>query len=188
MDQTATIEFASEQEFPALFSEAIQRYRGEDVFTNLIAHNISANTVLTLSDFFRIFNIKTPEGFLEKLSPNVTLFVYSSLIANRFGFATQITDQANFERIMRSWEPTMEKDTETLFSLLGKKEPSPTQKFKQAVYKNTVFRYLSFPSINFGIAWSILSREDPQTQTVKYYLVLTSSGESMLRIIDRFSR
>jgi len=186
MNQDVTVEFSSEEELPQLFSQAVQQYRGEDVFTRIIIRNLPTNSLLSLPDFSRIFKIKTPEGFLEKLSPEATFFVYSSLIANRFGFATQIVDPENFEEMVRSWEPNMEQDTEYLFSLLGKKEPSSTPKFRQAVYKNIAFRYISFPSINFGIVWSIISRVDPQTKTTKYYFVLTSSGESMFRVIDRF--
>lgn len=187
VNQDALVEFSSDEELPRLFSESVQQYRGEDVFTRLIIRNTSANTLLSLADFFRIFQIRTPAGLLEKLSPDATFFVYSSVIANRFGFAAQIVNPEGFEEQIRSWESTMEKDTENLFALLGKKEPSQKTAFRQAVYKDAVFRYVSFPSINFGIVWSSLSLAEPGTQETKQYFFFTSSGESMMRIIDRLS-
>lgn len=186
VNQDALVEFSSEEELPSLFSQAVQQYRGEDVFTRLVMRNTSNNTMLSLPDFFRIFQVQTQPRFLEKLSPAPTFFVYSSIIANRFGLAAQIINTEGFEAQVRSWEQTMEQDAENLFALLGKREPSGA-KFRQAVYKDVVFRYVSFPSINFGIVWSILSLSDPAAGDTKQYFVFTSSGESMMRIVDRVS-
>ena len=69
----------------------------------------------------------------------------------------------------------MEKDLEPVSALLGKTGPSLTPAFREAAYKDTVFRYLSFPPENLGICWTLVDN----------YFILTFSGESMIKTIDK---
>lgn len=182
VDAENIIEFYSQDELTNLLSQATQQYGGEDRFTRLALKDLQQNSYLTTQEFFQAFQINAPEGLDEKLSPDITLFVYTSLIANRLGFITQIIDPT-FE--MRSWEPTLEQDTQTLFVLLGKKDPSRDSAFRQTKYKTITFRYISFPSINFGLVWSVVNLKNQETGETQPFFIFTSSGESMMRIIDR---
>ena len=57
--------------------------------------------------------------------------------------------------------------------ILGKKI-SAAGSFKQVNYGGTFFRYLSFQEKNLGICWAIYQD----------YLIITSSGESIMKTID----
>src|SRR3989344_2194687 len=179
-----TIEFSSVGELPNLLTQAVQQYGGEDQFTRLALKNVERNVYLTTQEFFQAFQIQTPEGLGAQLSPDMTLFFYTSIIANRLGFMARITYPA---LDVKSWEPTLEQDTQYLFALLGKKEPSKDAAFRQTKYKNVTFRYISYPSINFGLVWSSVNLKSAETEEVQPYLILTSSGESMMRVIDRLA-
>lgn len=190
IDKDYSIEFATEDELPMLFSEGIKEYGGENILTRVFIRNSRTNSIISLPDFFRIFSISAPEKIINKFSPEFTLFIYSSQIANRFGFIAKINGASieEFRGAMLSWEGTMEKDTERLFVLLGKREPSTQKTFRQALYKGVAFRYISFPTINFGMVWSTVSLKEPtidNPNNVNNYLIFSSSGESMMRVLDR---
>ena len=77
--------------------------------------------------------------------------------------------------MLLDWEETMETDTDRLFRILNRDEPARVPTFREATHKQTTFRYLSFSKPNFGICWTIIGD----------LFVFTSSGESMLRIIEK---
>lgn len=184
MDNEQFMQISNLQELPVTFNQAIQQFFGENKFTRIVVHNIQDNTLLSLPQFFQAFQIASPPDFLEKLSPDFTLFVYSSIITNRVGFIAKIENIDGFENLVRTWEQTMETDTAYLFSILGRREPAKDKTFRSATYKGRVFRYVSFPTINFGIVWGIFEITT-QTGEKQNYFVFTSSGESMMRTIDK---
>lgn len=68
----------------------------------------------------------------------------------------------------------MEKDTENLFSLLGKEGPALTPYFRTSFYKEVGFRFLTISKADFGICYAWFDD----------YFVLTSSFESMKKAIE----
>lgn len=164
----------------ALISPYLQnKFKGEGYY-RLLIENKKENNYAGLKEFINIFNIKTPEGFTDHLDNNFTLFVYSSNDENRLGFVAKITDSQGFEDLMKNWEPTMEKDTETLFKFLGKTSAAKPSYFKTGNVPNSklTFRYLSFPlrsQQNAGLCYAMTEK----------YFVLTSSGISLQKAFNQ---
>jgi len=156
-------------------SEILGKKFDADTFVRILIENKAENKVLGLKEFFETFQVKFPEGFLEKLSNDFTLFIYSGKNSTRLGFAAEIKDETGLSQALNSWEPTMEQDTEKLFIILGKQEKSSVPYFRTASYKNTSFRYLSFLPDNFGICYSLFNN----------YFFWTTSGESMTKVLDK---
>lgn len=147
---------------------------GDQPFTRLVIENPVENKVLGLKEFFEFFVIKTPETFYDRIDNDFTLFVYSAQSVNRLGLIAQVKDPY-LSPLIKTWESTLEQDLEPVSTLLGKAGPSLTLSFKEATYKDAVFRYISFPPENLGICWALTGN----------YFILTFSGESMIKTIDR---
>lgn len=163
----------SPEDIPLMLSQFLATDSTSTSFTRILIKDATNNKYLGLGEFFSAFHIATPAGFLDKLNDEFTLFVYSNNGINRLGLATGIKDNENLYALGKSWEPTMESDTEALFTSLNEvKTKSPTF-FKQAYYKKYPFRYASFSDNKFGICWSAYN-----------YFIWTTSGEGMLRTID----
>ena len=171
---TRTLEVAGSAELADLISQISKEDFGQNRFIRILIKNTATNQFLGLKEFFEALEVKTPEGFYNKINNDFTLFVYSSQGRNRLGFVAQIIE-GDLSDLLNSWEPTMEKDLEKLFSALGKTKGASIPGFKTAGYKNESFRYLSFSPDHFGIVWARISN----------YLIFTSSGESMMKIIDK---
>jgi cell division protein FtsL len=170
---TETIEVASSSELVSLLPELMKK-PFKLGFTRILIKNNTENRLLGLNDFFQAFGVKTPEGFFDKINTEGTLFIYAAKNQNRLGFVTETNDSAALSTLVLSWEKTIEKDMETLYSVLGKKGASTISYFRKTVYKNDSFRYVSFLPANFGICWSISNN----------YFIWTTSGESMPKAID----
>lgn len=177
VQSTATLEATSSENVPALLSQFLGTTSAADGFTRILIKNTAENKLLGLTDFFAAFKITTPAGLLDKLNNDFTLFIYSSKGLNRLGFITEIKDNENLYALGKSWEPTAEKDTENLFASLDEVKTKHPTYFRQAFYKKFPFRYASFSNNKFGICWSTYN-----------YFILTTSGESMLRIIDTLTK
>jgi len=145
-------------------------------FTRLIIKDSVENKVFGLREFFEAFEVKTPETFYNKINNDFTLFIYSSRETNRLGFITTVAEVDLFY-LLKYWESTMEQDFEILSVFLGKTSPTLVPYFREVSYKNTAFRYLSFPPQNFGICWAITDG----------YFIFTFSGESIIKTIDKIN-
>jgi hypothetical protein len=174
-DATETIEIMSLAEATTSLSNTLTKNLGENTFTRVLIKNTEQNKILGLKEFFEAFEIASPQGFLDKLNNDFTLFLYSGKNLNRLGFVAEIKELEGFATSTKAWESTMEKDTEKLFAVLGKTSTATYSYFKTASYKGKTFRYISFPPTNFGICWS----------TINNYFLLTSSGESMIKLIEK---
>ena len=157
-----------------LLDELLKEDLGEGQFTRLIIKDPEKNKVLGLKEFFEAFEVKAPATFYDKVANDFTLFVYSSRGANRLGLITEVKEP-DLLPLLKSWEKNMEKDIETLSVFLGKTEPSLISYFRETKYKDVPFRYLSFPPQNFGICWLVTDK----------YFILTFSGESIIKTIDK---
>lgn len=175
VETTETLKILFPAELPDLISQTVKKDLEENRFTRIIIENTTENKILGLKEFFESFAINPPENFYSKINNDFTLFVYSSKGVNRFGFIAKAKTKEGLLSLFQLWEETMEKDFETLFAVLGKEEQTPFPYFKTAAYKEVVFHYLSFSQENFGILWALTDD----------YLIFTSSGESMLKVIDK---
>jgi len=170
-----TLEISNSIEIPLLLSQIIKEDLGENQFTRILIKNTKENKILGLKEFFESFAVVSPQGFYEKTENDFTLFIYSSQGENRLGFVTETKEE--LLSLLKTWETTMEADLENLFVILGKTGLASVPEFKEADYEDGVFHYLSFPSENFGVCWALADN----------YFILTSSGESILRIIDKIN-
>jgi len=85
------------------------------------------------------------------------------------------TEKEALENILSSWEKTLETDSENLFVLMGKEGPALAPDFRDANYQGTFFRYQTFSKEDLGACYSITDD----------FFILTSSYESMTKIIDK---
>lgn len=175
---TETMEIAAFAELNRSLPQTLSKSFIENDFTRLLIVDINKNKVFGLKEFFAVFNVKTPESFFDKINNDFTLFVYSGNNTNRLGFAVKIKEKEGLDELLKSWEPTIEKDTEEFFRILGKTTAASIPYFKGTTYKSVSFRYLSFPPTNFGICWAVYDN----------YFLWTSSGESMIKIINKLTQ
>ena len=143
-------------------------------FTRILIENKTENKILGLKDFFEAFEISSPEGLLGKLNNDFTLFVYSTQDANRLGFVTKVEETEGLLNLLKAWENSMEKDTETLFVSLNKKEPALVSYFRNGSWNNINYRYLTISKDDFGICYSMLDN----------YFIFTTSWKSLAETID----
>ncbi|MEA3293322.1 MAG: hypothetical protein U9P88_02595 [Patescibacteria group bacterium] len=174
------VEFdASQTLSSALYSFLLRKDLSGYGFIRVLIKDREKNTILGFAEFCKELEVQIPENFYNKIDNDFTLFVYSSPYAsegsNRLGFIAKINEKENLSKVLRNWEPTMEKDFENFSILMGKLKPSSNLHFKEAKYKNEYFRYISFPPKNSGVCYGIMDD----------YLIFTSSGESMLRMFDK---
>ena len=175
VESTVTLEIASSAELPNLLSQTLLRNDlGYGKFTRILIKNTAENKFLGLREFFETLQVRTLENFYNNAGNDFTLFVYSAPGKNQLGLAAKAENPAVLRSILESWEQTLEKDTDNLFLLLGKKGASDSS-FQKSSYKDAVVHYLSFPEKNFGICWAITNN----------YFILTSSGESIIKTIDK---
>jgi len=146
----------------------------------LLTKDTVKNKFLNLEDVFNGFDVSVPQELLEKIELDSTFFIHHFGKYNRLGFITRIkSDQKqNVEQIMTNWT-NMEVDMNRFLVSIGRteidKEEIVPAVFKKAKYKEIVFNYTSFADHEkFGICWFVTDD----------YLVFTTSGESVLKIID----
>ena len=120
--------------------------------------------------------VKINEDFQLKTRKNINLFIYSSGVA-RFGFLAKIEKDTDLTDTIRSWENTIVDDFNPLLSYLIGKETEKLNNFRTWHYKGNEFRCIDLNEKNFGICLS----------TIEDWFLFTTSGESMLRLIDILS-
>lgn len=175
-DATETINVKSTQEIKEKVLQTVQNdFNVEGKLVRIIIEDTEQNKILGLKEFFEAFEIVVPADLIGKLDNDFTLFVYTDKGINRLGFIAAIKDLNNFYTTVRSWESTIEKDTEKFFADVGKTGPAPISYFKTAYYKGHYFRYISFSDKDLGICWAAINNR----------FVFTSSGESIFRVIEK---
>jgi hypothetical protein len=176
--ETFTLEISDPTELSNSLSPIMKKGLPEDQFSRIVVKNLKHNKVLSLKEFFEVFQVGTPESLLEKLKDDFTLFVFSSKTGSRLGFIAEIKNNEGLADLLISWEKTMEKDTEALSQFSGKTSQAPVPDFKSGKYQGVPFRYLDFPMPDFGICYAI----------DKNFFVFTFSGQSLLEIIDEVAK
>jgi hypothetical protein len=168
-------ELSNQDKVLDVVSELLKQDFGESKLTRVNIKSKQENGFLRAKELFPMLGIRTPEGLTDKIEENIDLVISSVEPQNRLGFVAKIKEnqQSNLFSLLSSWEPTMEKDTEQLFQVLGGKERQGGS-FRGAKYNGVVFRYVSFSTSHFGICWAVIDD----------YFVFTTSGKQMMQIID----
>ena len=135
----------------------------------------SERRYIDLKEFLENFEVFAPEHFHENLAGDWTLFICLQNQGERIGFIAEIAEKQNFEKLMKTWEPFMEKDFENLFILMGNKNTPMASYFKTMNYKGISIRYLTYSKYDLGICYAVYND----------YLIWASSSESIKRVIDR---
>ncbi len=177
---TLNIKANDDSGVPDALSGYLQRkFEGEGYYRILVQNK--NNDYLGFKEFLALFNTHIPDGLFSHLTNNFTLFIYASKGDNRLGFVAEISDPAGLDALLKKWEGTMEKDFDGLLKFLGKTKNASPSFFKTGTIPNskTTFRYLSFPlppsNINSGLCYA----------TTDKYFILTSSGESLIKIFNQ---
>jgi hypothetical protein len=168
VQETEAIEFSNSTELLVSLTNLLKEETSTKHFTRLILEDKTKNELLGMKEFFEVLGIKTPVGLLEKIDNDFTLFSYNQ----RLGLIAKTKE--DILPMVNSWETTMENDFNGLLVLFGELSNAQNPNFQSAKYQETSFRYLSLPQENLGLCWT----------TFNNYFVFTSSGESMIKIIE----
>lgn len=182
----------SEPMIPLFSSRAEKPPRPKKVSTPIILVIIVLLVGIGFYYWWNYMRVPEPAGFLEidefeiigSLDMNIpveisralggkyTFFVYKQ--ENRAGFIAKITERETLETGLRDWENTMPKDLRPLF--LGQ-EPGEAvaEEFQDSAYKGVNVRYLNFTNSTLALDYAIVGD----------YLVITTSKESMFRVLDK---
>jgi len=174
VETTEILEISKIEEIPENVNQILAKEIKEGSFSRILIKNLAENRLSSLSEIFAAFQIKTPENFFQKLGENYTFFIFSQEAGKRLGFIVEIKEKEGLSDLLKSWEPTMEKDFENFFALLGKEKPALSTRFKDENYEEINFRFQTFTSQDLGICYSIFNN----------YFLLTSSWESFGKTID----
>jgi len=174
-EATRTLEIINLGETPLILSGLLKGKVEPQGFTRVLIENKNENKILGLKDFFAAFETQSPEGLLDKLDDDFTLFVYSTQAANRLGFVSKVEQTEGLLNLLKTWEGSMEGDTENLFTSLGKETPAVSSAFKTAFHQGVGFRFLTISREDFGICYAWFDD----------YFVFTSSFESMYKAIEK---
>ncbi len=106
-----------------------------------------------LEDFFRLFNIRSPEKFFEMIEKDFTLLIYTKEEKNRLAFVVKAKERdLDLEwSLMRPWERSIERDFRGLFAFLEIEVEDTSEELNNFIYErpgrsNPVIRYRSIPS------------------------------------------
>lgn len=176
--ETQTLEVSNLEEIKSSLFQIVGKKIEEDGFTRILFKDVENNKILGLKEFFTGFEVKTPEGLLDKLNNDFTLFILTSTGTNRLGFVAKIENKKGLPELLTAWEKTVEKDTEQLFLVLGKEGPAIVPYFKQTNIKEAPIRFLTISKDDFGICYTLTNG----------YLILTTSLESMQKTIDEIRK
>jgi hypothetical protein len=169
--ETKNLEISQNEEIPG----AIYQLMGEELplgtFLRTVIKNTSENRLSSLKDLSQAFQIEAPEEIFQKLEPDYTLTLYSQEQGKRVAFVTKIKEKEGLPELLKAWEAELEEG----ISISGQKIPASVPYFKAASYQGVTFRYQTFSKDDLGICYSIFND----------YFILTSSGESVLKVIDK---
>ncbi len=117
--------------------------------------------------------ITIPDNISEKLRGQPVFFTYSQQGKYRAGSIIKIDNQENLKTYLKDWEDNIIKDLNPLFLEHQPGEPA-TENFQDNTYSKVAIRYMNFPDPNLTIDYAIVNN----------YLVITTSRESMYKLID----
>ncbi|MFC1663521.1 hypothetical protein ACFL0A_00080 [Patescibacteria group bacterium] len=177
IDKIVNLEVSNLEEIPSLLLSFFEQDLEKNQFAQIMIKDLNENKFLGLKEFFKIFNVETSETLLDKLDNDFTLFIYSQEQGNRLGFVAEIKEKESLIEILNSWEDSMEKDFENVFSLMEKESPALVSYFKEGDYEGIDVRFQTFSKEDLGICYSIFDN----------FFLFTSSWESLGKTINKLS-
>ena len=158
--------------FEELKAKAI-KFQERDTFQKILVKWTGVEHYFSFEEVSQFLGISISNNI--NLSEEYILFLYSQEEGNRLGIVAKVADvDENFKINLRYWEKTMKKDLEPIF--LGQKLGEPaTEGFQDNTYKNVIISYLNFSDPSLTIDYAVVGN----------YLIITSSKESMYKVIDR---
>jgi len=182
IDIEREITISSLDEIPPLLSQIVQEWVEKNQFKRVIIKDIKRNKVIGLKEFFDALQIRVPTGFYQTVKDNFTLFVYSQWQGNRIGLIAEVLNKEELKNLLSSQENTMKDDLKPLINLIGETIPlSYVSYFRNSSqypgYVGPNFRYLTLSKNDLGICYLVSN----------YYLVLTSSWESMRKVVEKLN-
>lgn len=178
IQKTKVVDLAAEAKLKDVLSDTIKSLASTTPSGELVQIAVRKEIAfIGLKTFFTALEMSVPSAVLDNLSDkpeDFTLFLYYQNGQPRFGLLTKVADSNTALQAWKSWENTMEKDWETMFTLVGKTSPAPVTYFRDAEYAQTPFRYQTFSENDLGICYSILNNK----------LIFTSSSESLKKVVD----
>jgi len=174
--ESITLEIPSLDKLPLFFSDFLKSGLKEKVFTRILIKNLEENKIVDLEDFLKTIKVTAPASFYQTLKPDFTLFIYSPQTL-QIGFIAEIKENKKEElkNLLSSWEKEMQADFEPLFVLFGKEKLMVAHPFIDRIYLGENFRYTTFYQESFGMCYGTLKDR---------YFIFTTSGETMLRLIE----
>ena len=169
--ETKVSEISQNEEIPGVIYQLMAEELPKGIFTRIVIKNTSENRLSSLEDLSQVFRIETPEEIFQKLGPDYTLALYSQEQGKRVAFVIDIKEEEGLTKLLKDWETKL---IDGVF-VSGEEISVLVPSFKSADYKGATFRYQTFSEDDLGICYSILNN----------YFILTSSGESILKVIDK---
>lgn len=157
-------------------------------FKQVVVEREGSGAALTAREFFSLLGILPPQGVIENVSPNLTLFFYTHRDVTpggeaqqggtRFGILAPLTgDKAKLKEALAAWEATLGGDF-AIFAFERPWKPPATPLFQTNIYQGAPIRYQNFPDPYLAVDYVIYEGTTPPL------LIFTTSRESMFTVIQ----
>ena len=143
-------------------------------FTEILVEQSLDAAPLSRQTILESLGITVPIELQEKFADRYTLLSYVAGTKKRLGLVVELKTPEGATEVLSAWEPTMEQDTLSFFTIIGGKGSAYTPFFRSATHQGVPVRFQTFSVIDFGIVYGIANNS----------LILTSSFESFQRIVD----
>ncbi len=137
--------------------------------------------IANFEDFFKIFNIKYPENFFEKISKDFNLFIYTGESPGKLAFISTFDREARDDveyLIMRHWEKAMTEDFNPFFNFWNESIEKEGD-FRETTYQGNMLSPVSIRykegTGGFGIYYALTNTR----------ILFGTSLESIQIIIER---
>ncbi len=181
IQNTKTIELAPNATALSLLAQFLQQPQAAG-FTRIVFEDSQTKAALNIKDFFSKMGTSLFPALAQNVQENFTLFSYLSPLSSRqterrIGFVAQLINAKDALSQLRSWEPTLEKDTLYFFLNLGPKDKAYVAFFRPLIYKTMTIRCQTFSLQDLGICYSLVDNA----------LVFSSSLESTKAVVDQLT-
>jgi len=178
VSDTVIITITEDEELGSAIEKVLAEEQKEGQFRRLVIKK--AGEVVNLKKFFEILSVDVLDNLFDNIIDEPTMFIYGQPQGNRFGFVVKTsTTKRDLTVVLKSMEPTMETDFESLFALMGKEGKGIAPFFKSSSsvvdYIGPEFRFKTLNQNDLGIVYS----------TSDYYFVLSSSWKSMEDVLEK---
>jgi hypothetical protein len=180
-EATREISVSSPDEIQPILSQVMLESMDPGRFKYIPIKDQAANKYEGLKYFIDAMRVRVPAEIYQKLQEDsITLYIYSQVQGNRIGFVAKIKDKNGLADILKQMETNITDDFKPFFDLVMKGQKPVAATFKAAkeqykTYDGPDFRFRTYAKNDVGAVYLISDN----------YFVLTSSWESMLKIIDR---